>query len=190
MKQILRQQIRQILKAMSSDDRLAQSQLVTRALLQHPKYLSSNSISIYVHMQTEISTRDVIQHALQMNKQVFIPRYSSNSMDMVRVYSMEDLDSLPMTKWKIQQPSLDDSKREIATNRIDLVIVPGLAFSFDGSRLGHGKGFYDRYLRNLHEHTYTIGLAFHQQILENNVIPMNSTDVPIEEILIAKNVKH
>lgn len=186
MKQILRQQIRQILKTMSAEDRLIQSQFVTRALLQHPKYLSSHSISIYIHMNTEISTRDIIQHAFHTNKHVFIPRYNSTSMDMVRIYSMEDLDSLPMTKWKIQQPALNDTTREIGKNRIDLVIVPGLAFSFDGSRLGHGKGFYDRYLNDLHEHTYTIGLAFRQQILENNIIPMNPTDVPIQEILVAK----
>ena len=188
MKQILRQQIRQILKSMSTEDRIHQSKLVTHALLHHPKYLSSHSISIYVHMNTEISTRDIIQHAFEMNKHVFIPRYSSTSMEMVRVYSLEDLDSLPMTKWKIQQPALDDTTREISTNRIDLVIVPGLAFSFDGSRLGHGKGFYDRYLKDLHEHSSTIGLAFRQQILENNLIPMNPTDVPIQEILVAKEI--
>src|SRR5205085_367533 len=103
-----------------------------------------------------------------------IPRYTSTSMDMVRIYSLKDLDSLPMTKWNIQQPSLDDKNREIATNDIDLIIVPGLGFSLDGSRLGHGKGYYDKYLNSLKENTYTIGLAFREQIMENNVIPMNS----------------
>jgi len=185
-KQLLRQQIRHILKLMSNEERIYQSNIVNNALLCHPKYISSRSISIYVHMNTEISTRAIIQHAFQVNKHVFIPRYDSKTMDMVRVYSLDDLDSLPITKWNIQQPSLDDTNREIATNNIDLVIVPGLAFSLDGSRLGHGKGFYDRYLSTLNKHTYTIGLAFCQQIIENNGIPMHPKDIPINEILVAK----
>jgi 5-formyltetrahydrofolate cyclo-ligase len=188
-KQILRQQIRQVLKLMSNEERISQSNLVTKDLLCHPKYLASNSISIYVHMNTEISTRDIIQHAFQTNKHVFIPRYSSTSMDMVRVYSLDDLDSLPMTKWNIRQPSLDDNNREIATNNIDLIIVPGLGFSLDGARLGHGKGFYDRYLSTLNTHSYTIGLAFRQQMIENNIIPMLLTDIRINEILVAKEEK-
>jgi 5-formyltetrahydrofolate cyclo-ligase len=188
-KQILRQQIRQVLKLMSNEERISQSNLVTKDLLCHPKYLASNSISIYVHMNTEISTRDIIQHAFQTNKHVFIPRYSSTSMDMVRVYSLDDLDSLPMTKWNIRQPSLDDNNREIATNNIDLIIVPGLGFSLDGARLGHGKGFYDRYLSTLNKHSYTIGLAFRQQMIENNIIPMLLTDIRINEILVAKEEK-
>jgi len=188
-KQLLRQQIRHILKLMSNEDRVYQSNIVTNILLHHPKYISSRSISIYVHMNTEISTRAIIQHAFQVNKHVFIPRYDSKTMDMVRIYSLDDLDSLPITKWNIQQPSLDDTNREIATNDIDLVIVPGLCFSLDGSRIGHGKGFYDRYLSTLNEHSYTIGLAFYQQIVENNVIPMNSNDVRINEILVSKKDK-
>ncbi len=185
-KQILRQQIRQILKLMSNEERVYQSKIVTNKLLHHPKYLSSRSISIYVHMNTEIFTREIIKDAFEFNKHVFIPRYSSSSMDMVRIYSLDDLDSLPMTKWNIQQPSLDDTNREIANNNIDLIIVPGLGFSLDGSRLGHGKGFYDRYLSSLNENSYTIGLAYRQQIVENNVIPMNPTDIRINEILVSQ----
>ncbi|CAF4013947.1 unnamed protein product [Adineta steineri] len=185
-KQLLRQQIRHALKLMSNEERVQQSNIVTNYLLHHPKYLSSHSISVYVHMNTEVSTRDIIQHAFKSHKHVFIPRYSSTSMDMVRVHSLDDLDSLPMTKWNIRQPSLDDIDREIATTNIDLIIVPGLGFSLDGCRLGHGKGFYDRYLDSLSKHSYTIGLAYRQQIVENNSIPMNSTDILIHEVLVAK----
>jgi 5-formyltetrahydrofolate cyclo-ligase len=188
-KQILRQQIRQILKLMSNEERIHQSNHVTKVLLSHPVYIASKSISIYVHMNTEISTREIIRHAFQMNKQVFIPRYNSNSMDMVRVHSLDDLDSLPMTKWNIRQPALDDTTRDIATNDIDLIIVPGLGFSLDGSRLGHGKGFYDRYLSTLKENSYKIGLAYRQQLVENKGIPMQSTDIRIDEILVSKEEK-
>lgn len=183
-KQLLRQQIRQNLKQMTNDDRIRQSSFVTKTVLNHPKYLAAQSISIYLSLNTEISTREIIQHAFQFQKHVFVPRYNSSAMDMVRIYSMNDLDSLPMTKWNIRQPALDDNTREIATNQIDLVIVPGLAFSLQGARLGHGKGYYDKYLSSLSENSYTIGLGFKQQIVEHNQIPMSPTDIYINEILI------
>jgi 5-formyltetrahydrofolate cyclo-ligase len=158
-KQILRQRIRQVLKSMSNEDRIHQSNAVTQRLLHHPKYLAARSISIYAHMQTEIATRDIIEHACNANKKIFIPRYTPTSMDMVRVHSLNDLDSLPITKWHIRQPAADDTSREVANRDIDLVIVPGLAFSLDGCRLGHGKGYYDKYLSALGAHCFTIGLA-------------------------------
>ncbi|CAF1529095.1 unnamed protein product [Rotaria magnacalcarata] len=188
-KQILRGKIRHMLKTMSNEDRIYQSNIVTNYLLHHPKYQSSRSISIYVNMNTEISTRNIIQHAFQSQKHVFIPRYCSKSMTMVRVYSLDDLDSLPMTKWNIRQPNLDDHTREIATNNIDLIIVPGLGFTLDGSRLGHGKGYYDRYLNSLNGNFYTIGLAFREQILEKNSIPMNSADIHLNESKLSKPCK-
>jgi 5-formyltetrahydrofolate cyclo-ligase len=186
-KQILRQRIRQFLQSMSNEDRQRQSHRVTQYLLAHPKYLTSRSISIYVHMPTEIITRDIIRHAFESNKHVFIPRYSSTAMDMVRVYSLDDLDSLPMTKWRIRQPLLDDHTRDVADQHVDLIVVPGVAFALDGSRLGHGKGFYDRYLNTLCEHAYTIGLAFQQQIVDTDQIPMNTMDVRLKEILVSKD---
>ena len=185
-KQILRQRIRQVLKSMSNEDRVHQSNAVIRRLLHHPKYLSARSISIYAHMPSEISTRDLIQHASESNKKIFIPRYTATSMDMVRVHSLADLDSLPLTKWNIRQPADDDTSREIANRDIDLVIVPGLGFSLDGCRLGHGKGYYDKYLSALGAHCFTLGLAYREQLVDIGDIPMNETDVRLHEVLVAQ----
>jgi len=183
-KQILRQQFRQLLKTMSDDDRIRQSIGVTQRVVQHPKYLEAKRISVYVNLTNEISTRQIIENAFRMKKLVFIPRYDSNSMEMIRIHSLDDLDSLPKTKWNIAQPSLDDRTREIANGNLDLILTPGLAFSNDGSRLGHGKAFYDRFLRKCSIQTYTIGLAFRQQIVSNGEIPMSETDVRLHEILV------
>ncbi|CAF5207655.1 unnamed protein product, partial [Rotaria magnacalcarata] len=59
--------------------------------------------------------------------------------------------------------------------------------TLDGSRLGHGKGYYDRYLNSLNGNFYTIGLAFREQILEKNSIPMNSADIHLNEVLVSKD---
>ena len=54
---------------------------------------------------------------------------------------------MPTTKWNIKQPSDDDIREEALENGgLDLMLVPGMAFTEDGKRLGRGKGYYDTYL--------------------------------------------
>ena len=71
---------------------------------------------------------------------------------------------------------------------LDLMVVPGVAFTRDGIRLGHGKGYYDLYLQRLQERyptskVYTIGICFAQQIFPK--IPFSDHDVFIDEVITA-----
>ena len=70
-------------------------------------------------------------------------------------------------------------------NKLDLIIVPGLAFNEDGNRIGMGKGFYDRYLSKL-PHVPRIALAFEEQMLES--IPKDTYDEPINIIITDENI--
>lgn len=97
-------------------------------------------------------------------------RYNTSEMVMVKVKSVEDLKSLPKTKWNISQPADNDIREDALTTGIlfnnisfsnsalfsmcmllyiyigglDLIIVPGLGFTVNGKRLGRGKGYYDQ----------------------------------------------
>jgi 5-formyltetrahydrofolate cyclo-ligase len=72
---------------------------------------------------------------------------------------------------------------------LDLIIVPGVAFTPSGSRLGHGKGFYDKFFREYfkkhpnREKTKLIGLALGEQMLKDEDIPMEPHDFPIDIVL-------
>lgn len=68
---------------------------------------------------------------------------------------------------------------------LDLVIVPGVAFTKNGKRLGHGKGYYDKYLNNLiKRQNYvpkTVALVFKEQLLDD--IPCNELDFRINRVI-------
>lgn len=81
-----------------------------------------------------------------------------------------------------------------------MILLPGVAFTRDGKRLGHGMGYYDKFLQryfvnNPHRHrttaapnaskkrTHLIGLAFQEQILDE--IPVTDTDVILDEVITA-----
>jgi 5-formyltetrahydrofolate cyclo-ligase len=102
-------------------------------------------------MPGEIATDSILKAILATGKRCYVPRYDvkSRRMDMLRLHSLSDLDSLPATKWGIKQPGLDDEGREDAlatAGGLDLVLCPGLAFSPTRRRMGRGMGFYDGFL--------------------------------------------
>ena len=63
----------------------------------------------------------------------------------------------------------------------DAVIVPGLAFTVDGRRLGQGGGWYDRFLAARRADCAAIGIGFHEQVLES--VPTEDYDVVLDTVV-------
>jgi 5-formyltetrahydrofolate cyclo-ligase len=144
-------------------------------LLALPEYQNAKAISVYLSMPSgEISTADIIAHAFQNGKQVFVPYtyklpitrefWPTSLMDMVQLASLEDYKSLDADNWGIPTPSKKtvgqrancfgglgqtngETGREVTDEELDIIIMPGMAFDRTLERLGHGKGFYDFFLQ-------------------------------------------
>ncbi|XP_026681491.1 5-formyltetrahydrofolate cyclo-ligase [Diaphorina citri] len=153
--------------------------------LKHPVYEQSKRISIYVDRDDEISTRKIIQHICSSGKECFIPRYDKTEMTMLVLHRYEDLDNLIKNKENILQHSQTEPTEDaMKTGGLDLVVVPGRAFTETGKRMGRGKGYYDTYLSELKRispHCKTIGLAFSCQMVED--LPMSDHDVPLDYVI-------
>lgn len=146
---------------------------VTRKVTRLPEYVNAKSISIFLSMPgREISTLDIVQDAFAKGKQIFIPYIYSpegsriKNMHMLRLRDEKDLKSLKADSWDI--PSLSSENIETRENalggkgistdvaigtspKLDLIFMPGMAFDQSNNRLGHGKGFYDKYISLIHE---------------------------------------
>ncbi|KAI3377196.1 hypothetical protein L3Q82_009109 [Scortum barcoo] len=158
-------------------------------LFRHPRYVSCKRVAVFLSMDDEVRSEEIIKDVFRSGKSCFIPRYDSSSshMDMLKLNSLGDMETLPLTSWNIRQPADDDNSREeaLATGGLDLILMPGLGFDRLGKRLGRGKGFYDTYLERCIQHPkgkpYTIALAFKEQLCEE--IPVDDNDVLIDEVL-------
>ncbi|XP_025246251.1 5-formyltetrahydrofolate cyclo-ligase isoform X2 [Theropithecus gelada] len=157
-------------------------------VIAHSEYQKSKRISIFLSMQDEIETEEIIKDIFQRGKVCFIPRYQfqSNHMDMVRLESPEEISLLPKTSWNIPQPGEGDVREEaLSTGGLDLIFMPGLGFDKHGNRLGRGKGYYDAYLKRCLQHQevkpYTLALAFKEQICLQ--VPVNENDMKVDEVL-------
>ncbi|MDR3253687.1 MAG: 5-formyltetrahydrofolate cyclo-ligase, partial [Endomicrobium sp.] len=84
----------------------------------------------------------------------------------------------------IRQPEIipDDIVKQ---DNIDLIFVPGLAFDVLGYRMGYGKGYYDRWLKNLPSEKI-VGLAYDFQIADK--LPSEKYDIPVGLIITEKRV--
>ncbi|XP_023408743.1 5-formyltetrahydrofolate cyclo-ligase isoform X5 [Loxodonta africana] len=113
-KQSLRAELKQRLQAMSAEERLRQSRLLTQKVIAHSQYQKSRRISIFLSMQDEIETEEIIKDIFQQGKTCFIPQYQfqSNHMEMVKLASPEEISLLPKTSWNIHQPAEGEVREE------------------------------------------------------------------------------
>ncbi|OHW92784.1 5-formyltetrahydrofolate cyclo-ligase [Colletotrichum incanum] len=170
----LRSVMKDRLAKIAHDSVKAQSQTVFETLKTFRPYVEAQRVSIFLSMPSgEIQTDDIVRHALSAGKDVYIPYLHKSPfapgetpprvMDMVRLRDLHDYESLQPDKWGI--PSIDPrtvNQRDRVLGEpgvespdssfLDLMLLPGVAFDIDsisGSlrRLGHGKGFYDLFIR-------------------------------------------
>ena len=174
MKSELRKQVLQEMKALSQEQKQAIDQALTERLLQHPFYQEAKIIATYLSFPHEFQTQELIEQALKDGKKVLIPKtYPKGRMEFV-VY---DPKQLAKTSFGLLEPQGD--LEVVEPSQIDLIHVPGLAFTTEGYRIGYGGGYYDRYLEHFAGHT--MSTIYPCQVQEFN---SENHDIPVQEVLI------
>ena len=174
MKAELRKQVLQEMKAISQEQKQFIDQTLTERLLQHLFYQEAKTIATYLSFPHEFQTHELIEQALRDGKKVLIPKtYPKGRMDFV-VY---DPQQLVKTSFGLLEPQGD--LEVVDASQIDLIHVPGLAFTTEGYRIGYGGGYYDRYLEHFTGHT--LSTIYPCQIQDFS--PENH-DIPVQEVLI------
>ncbi len=174
-KKALRAQKRSELEALPQGYIDESNAAIEAKLLSLPEYLSAKRVFIYFSIGNEIKTQGVISHALAVGKLVALPVCQDGGKMSFRLVS--DLSELRSGKFGIPEPSPDAP--ELTPQAGDIMIVPALCCDTHGSRLGHGAGYYDRYLA---EHAcFTVCLC-RKRMLES-VIPTEPTDVAVSLVL-------
>ena len=174
MKSELRKQVLQDMKAIPREQKQAMDQALTERFLKHPFYQEAKVIATYLSFPHEFQTQELIEQALRDGEKILIPKtYPKGRMDFV-VY---DPQQLVKTSFGLLEPQ--GNLEVVAASQIDLIHVPGLAFTTEGYRIGYGGGYYDRYLEHFTGHT--LSTVYHYQV--QDFIP-EKHDIPVQEVLI------
>ena len=120
----------------------------------------------------------MIDEALEAGKRVALPRCTSWGTIVPKEIKDRHAD-LEEGTYEIQEPR--KCQKDVGLEKIDLFIIPGLAFDAKNKRLGRGKAYYDRFLRELPPDKITIGLAFDFQMMKD--LPEDSHDIPVSKVI-------
>ena len=149
-------------------------ELIVDQLLNHPLYRNAERIFLYVGINKEIHTMEMIEAAYQEGKTVALPKSESDGVMHFHRYT----GVLTEGRFCIPEPV---SNEVLIPRMNDLMIVPGLSFDCCGGRMGQGGGYYDRFLANL-DHVTKISLAFDMQLIPK--IPTDHYDIPVNYTIV------
>lgn len=118
---------------------------------------SNEHFFIYVSRVDEVDTHSIIEGLLNLHKHVYSPVVlDERNMEFVEIF---DLDHLVMSSYGILEPV-----GKACAIKAGVVVVPGVVFDYTGNRIGHGKGYYDRFLEN--KRMFKLGLCYGNQVVE------------------------
>jgi 5-formyltetrahydrofolate cyclo-ligase len=211
-KQLLRKEIRLKLKLLTNEEIEQQSRSVWDQLHAMKIYQEAKSIGLFLSMPTgEIKTSYAVQHAIQCQKDIYIPQVGKNfelpDMDLIQIQtssspsadpSLPIYENWPKNKWNIPEPPVDVILKTAAPGDIDLLVIPGLAFDRNGNRLGQGKGYYDRFMARMCSDSsgtsspVLVAVALQCQFIGDNdegaskerTIPVHEHDFPVNWIIL------
>lgn len=107
-------------------------------------YLQATRIALYLANQGEVETRNLIEHALSSDKQVYLPVLDSSDKTRMYFVRYQAGDHLVENRFGLLEPELKE-ENVIEAKQLDLVLCPLVAFDEDAHRVGMGGGFYDRH---------------------------------------------
>lgn len=173
-KQTLRKQIREQKRAMTEAQIVEKSEQLGVLFAASQAYKDAKTIYGYLPYNQEVRTVTMLQKALDDGKKVAVPKCYGEEM---RFIYLDDLSQVEKGYCGIPEPIADEP---IANDKTALVLMPGLAFTKDGARMGYGGGFYDKFLASEPEHP-TLALCYDFQMVEQ--LPTEEFDIPVDTVL-------
>lgn len=179
-KGILRDRCRDLRKEMDTDYLRDASDAIAKHILAGEAYRDATTIFVYMSYGKEVITDGFIAQALADGKKICIPLcLPENRMEAKRYTGPEDLHS---GKYGIREPRAE--AETVAREEIDLALIPCVACDKRCNRLGHGAGYYDRYLEGMD--FVKMALCPEKMILSN--VAVDSLDVLMDAVVTEEGI--
>lgn len=176
-KNILRKDILIRRNSINNSERELKSRKILKRLISLDEIKITKNVCVYVSKDSEADTICLIEQLIYMDKAVYAPKsdIKSNSMTFYKINSISELS---IGAFSVLEPS-ENSEKYISSDESDVCIVPALSFDKRGFRLGYGKGYYDRFLKDFRG--IKIGICFEEFVTES--LPRFDTDIAVDMII-------
>lgn len=150
---------------------------LTNNLLATKMWENAQTVGITISQPDEWNTRNIIEAAWKQDKIVCAPKCDPDNKEML-FYQLNSYDQLETVYYNLQEPN-PKLTNKIYKEKIELLIVPGLAFDRKGYRVGFGGGYYDRFLVNYPN--VTVSLLSKKQLVDQ--VPKDQYDLPVQHLI-------
>ncbi|MDQ7089881.1 MAG: 5-formyltetrahydrofolate cyclo-ligase [Methylococcales bacterium] len=174
-------------KAQCHKDEL--SRVICQQFSQHAAYQHATTLLVYLHCRSEVRTLEFVKTQLKNDKKIIIPycTHDEHGHPKLGLWRLTDLNELVAGTWGILEPPKEhwlNPLKTINPQQLDLIMVPGVAFTQQGARLGNGAGYYDRLLNQVRTDCILMAIAYESQVVK--VLEMNPHDVYMNFVLTEK----
>ena len=179
-KKQIRREMRRLRDSLNAENIHSKSSAIECKLWQLINEREAESIMFYIDFGSEVRTQNCIAKAIDDGKIVIVPVCSADERRELLPSRLLDLQrEVEKSTFGILEPK-SEFRRPFPPEKIDLVVVPGLAFDEKGYRIGYGGGYYDRFLTRCPQVLH-VGLAYEMQMIEC-ALP-SERDVPVHKII-------
>lgn len=169
-KEIIRKSMLKRRDMISSTEVSEKSRLIQLNVINSRHFLISETLGVYLPIGSEVRTEEIIRRALESAKKVALPRIESDKLTFIQLNDRLIQENLVVGKFGLKEPSNQGTE----ITEIDLLVVPGIAFDNEGSRIGYGRGYFDRYMADA-KVSFSLGLGYRFQLL-SNPLPQSRLD--------------
>ncbi len=180
-KKALRTRLRRKRREMPEDVRKPLDDAIFRNVIQSRWFCDADTLLLYVSCGGEADTVRIIEEALRLGKRVAVPKCGEHGA--MEFFLITGMDSLVAGAYGILEPT-GTQKPDITPKTV--CIVPAVAFTAKGERLGQGGGYYDRFLE-LHPQMQTIGICYSCMLLPE--LPCEAHDRRVDAVITESNVE-
>ena len=173
-KKALRKKIREQKRAMTSEEIEEASRQLQQLFLATEYYRQAKTIYGYLPYNQEVRTVPILEQALADGKRVAVPKVYGDEMKFI---CLPDLTQVETGYSGIPEPIADGP---VGDDPTALVLMPGLAFTQEGQRIGYGGGFYDKFLSAEPTHP-TVALCYDFQLVAQ--LPTEEFDIPVDCVI-------
>lgn len=177
-KKRIRQEVLQTLNAIPKELHEIKSMELTKLLINSEEWKTSNTLAVTISNFPEVNTSYLIAQGKKENKRIFVPKCNPKTKEM-NFYEWNEHTQFERVYVNLLEP-IAQTTSVINKSELDLIIVPGVAYSKDGYRIGFGGGYYDRYLADYQGKT--ISLLLKEQL--KDTFPIEIYDCPVQKMII------
>lgn len=172
-KKILRREVRERLATLDAKDKCARSAAICAAVKKHLAVSNARVVAIFSPLGYEPDVWPLVE-GLAGVVSVVLPRVEGGVMN----FYVYDKNSMAIGSFGINEPQ---NGLAVSPCEIDAVVVPGLAFTKCGARMGRGKGYYDKYMADGDFSALKIGVCYREQLVPD--IPVEEHDIMMDVVI-------